>query len=102
MGVIGGKMLGTMYTLQHKRWDVTATGGWLTGLRGGYASVTGAYRLLDGVGTEDLGVYAGLGLFGQGYDAVTSTQERFAMRMNYDTPFGALMAAKMHVKLSEK
>ena len=101
--MIAGKMIGPMYTLQHHRWDVTATGGWLTGLRGGHVSVNGTYKLLDGVGTETMGVYAGLGLFGQGFTAASgSKQERFAKRMNYDTPFGVQIATKMHIEFSEK
>ncbi|MDR3366629.1 MAG: hypothetical protein LBO71_06650 [Prevotellaceae bacterium] len=94
-------MIGPIYTLQHNRWNVTATGGWLTGFKGGYASVTGKYRLLqDGRGM--LMVYAGLGLFGQKYTALNAQQERFAKKMEYDTPFGVQLASKLQVKFSEK
>ncbi|MDR1342343.1 MAG: hypothetical protein LBK18_03695 [Prevotellaceae bacterium] len=102
LGMIGGKVVGPIYTLQHNRWNVTATGGWLTGVSGGHLSVTGQYRLLyheSGMMMVD----AGMGLFGQGYTAASgSTQERFAKRMNYDTPFGVQIMTKLLFNFAEK
>ncbi|MDR1024021.1 MAG: hypothetical protein LBL94_12255 [Prevotellaceae bacterium] len=101
-GVIAGKVLGPIYTLQHNRWSVTAIGGWLTGVSGGHVSVTGQYRLLyheSGLMMADMG----MGLFGQRYTAASgSMQERFAKRMNYDTPFGVQITAKLLFNFAEK
>jgi hypothetical protein len=101
VGMIAGKVVGPIYTLQHNRWNVTATGGWLTGLRDGHVAVTGGYRLLynrSGVMMVD----AGLGLFGQKYTALTARQEQWAREMEYDVPFGALLATKLHVDIAER
>jgi hypothetical protein len=100
VGMIGGKVTGPIYTLQHNRWNVTTTGGWLTGLKGGYASVTGGFRLL--YLEYGLKIDAGLGLFGQKYTALTARQEQWAREMEYDVPFGVLLATKLHVDFSEK
>jgi hypothetical protein len=113
LGLIGGKVLGPMYTLQHNRWNVTAGGGWLTGFKGGYASVTGGYRvisLLENFGSYEaqpkflygggVGVDLGLGVFGLGYAAPTSRQRKLARELDYTTPFGALFFGKVYFNVS--
>ncbi|MDR1417339.1 MAG: hypothetical protein LBJ57_07985 [Prevotellaceae bacterium] len=100
LGMIGGKVLGPIYTLQHNRWNVTATGGWLTGFKGGHVSINGGYRVLyheSGKMKADVG----LGLFGQGYTASSAKQEQLAKELNYDIPFGVQVICKMHVDISE-
>jgi hypothetical protein len=100
VGMIAGKVIGPIYTLQHNRWNVTATGGWLAGFKGGYVAVTGGYRLL--YFENGLKADAGLGLFGQKYTALTSRHEQWAKEMEYDTPFGVLLATKLSFDFSEK
>ncbi|MDR3366628.1 MAG: hypothetical protein LBO71_06645 [Prevotellaceae bacterium] len=114
LGVIGGKVLGPTYTLQHNRWNVTATGGWLTGFKGGYASVTGGYRVIsllrdfryfgnesaDFLYGKGISVDLGLGVFGLGYLAPTVTQRKLAREMDYTTPLGVQFTGKVYFNVS--
>ncbi|MDR1342344.1 MAG: hypothetical protein LBK18_03700 [Prevotellaceae bacterium] len=111
LGMIGGKVVGPIYTLQHNRWNVTTTGGWLTGFKGGYASLTGGYRvfsllenfeyagvkLLYGRGIR---VDLGLGIFGLGYVAPTLQQKKLARELDYTTPFGVQFIGKIYFNVS--
>ena len=109
--MIAGKVMGPVYTMQHKRWNVTATGGWLTGFKGGYVSVLGGYRvisLLEDFGYNGVkllygnGVRAdfGLGIFGLGYAAPTSKQRKLARELDYTTPFGVHFTGKVYFNVS--
>jgi hypothetical protein len=97
---VGGKVIGTIYTLQHNRWNLTAAGGWLTKFYGEHVSITGGYRLLNSR-RKVVKFDAGLGLFGQRYTALTPEQEQQAKEMHYDIPWGGLLATKLHVTISE-
>ncbi|MDR3187726.1 MAG: hypothetical protein LBT94_00880 [Prevotellaceae bacterium] len=111
LGGVAGKVTGPIYTLQHKRWNVTASGGWLTGFKGGYASVLGGYRvvsLLENFGYGDvkllygsgIGVDLGLGVFGLGYVAPTLRQRQLARELDYTTPFGVHFTGKVYFNVS--
>ncbi|MDR2938146.1 MAG: hypothetical protein LBU92_04310 [Prevotellaceae bacterium] len=95
LGLIGGKVMGASYTLQYKRWSADANAGWLTGLRGGYGSVNGLYRLFvmeKNVGSawQDGATWfnIGLGVFAQGYTEATQHQQELAKKLQYNTPVG--------------
>jgi hypothetical protein len=112
VGMIGGKVLGPVYTLQHNRWSVTTAGGWLTGFKGGYASVTGGFRVIrllensgysngaDFTPFQGINVDLGLGIFGLGYVAPTAKQKELARKMDYATPFGVQFIGKIYFNVA--
>ncbi|MDR1225619.1 MAG: hypothetical protein LBK47_01810 [Prevotellaceae bacterium] len=96
VGVIGGKVVGLGYTLQHKRWSANANAGWLMGFKGGYCSVNGLYGLLAKENNGDwMWLDVGLGAFMQGYGSPTQHQEELAKKLHYNTPAGAQAVSKI-------
>ncbi|MDR1225621.1 MAG: hypothetical protein LBK47_01820 [Prevotellaceae bacterium] len=97
---VAGKEVGVGYTLQYKRWSVETDGGWLTGFKGGVASVNGLYRLfsLNPREKESIKVDAGLGVFAQTYSSPTQHQQELAEKLGYTVPVAGQLVAKVSLE----
>jgi hypothetical protein len=96
LGLAISNVVGPSYTFSHNRWSITGIAGWLTGFKGGYASLEGTYDIFPPIyrwikreeHSHRIRVNMGLGFFAQDYINPSDKQQQWANHLQYLSPFG--------------